>query len=88
MIAGLMALLYAWLLFGGVISRDSILLQLLYFALFLGVIYLLRASQKFYTRLGYAFLVLTIPPLLWDAVIFRLRSGDPGHCLDRIHGPI
>lgn len=70
MIAGLMALLYAWLLFGGVISRDSILLQLLYFALFLGVIYLLRASQKLYTRLGYAFLVLAIPPLLWDAVAY------------------
>jgi membrane protease YdiL (CAAX protease family) len=69
-IAGLMALLYAWLLLGGALSRDSILLQLLYFALFLGVIYLLRSSQKLYTRLGYAFLVVAIPPLLWNVVAF------------------
>jgi uncharacterized protein len=70
MIAGLMALLYAWLLFGGTISRDSLLLQLLYFSLFLVIIYLLRTSQKVYTRLGYAFLVLAIPPLLWNAVAY------------------
>ncbi len=67
-IAGLMALMYAWLLLGGAIDRSSILLQLLYLALFMGIIYLLRTSQKLYTRLGYAFLVVAIPPLLWNVV--------------------
>lgn len=70
LISGMMALLYAWILFGGVLYRDSILLQLLYFALFLGIIYLLRATQKLYTRLGFAFIVLAIPPLLWNAVTY------------------
>lgn len=65
-ITGLMALLYAWLLLGGAYSRDSILSQMLFFAIFLCVIYLLRSSQKIYARLGYAFVVLAILPLLWN----------------------
>jgi hypothetical protein len=81
LIAGLMALLYAWLLLGGAYSRFDLLMQVLYFGLFLCVMYLLQASQKLYTRLSYAFLALALPPVSWGIVqYFSKVQHNCLHC--------
>lgn len=67
-IAGLLALLYVCFLLGGSYNGRDIVVQLIYFALFGVMIFVLRASQRYYTRLSYAFLVLAIPPMLWYVV--------------------
>jgi membrane protease YdiL (CAAX protease family) len=65
-IAGLLSLLYVCFLLGGSYEGRDIVVQLIYFTLFVVMIFLLRASQQYYTKLGFAFLVLAIPPMLWN----------------------
>ncbi len=67
-IAGLLSLLYVCFLLGGSYNGRDIVVQLIYFALFGVMIFVLRASQRYYTKLAYAFLVLAIPPMLWYVV--------------------
>lgn len=67
-IAGLLSLLYVCFLLGGSYNGRDIVVQLIYFALFGVMIFLFRASQRYYTKLAYAFLVLAIPPMLWYVV--------------------
>jgi membrane protease YdiL (CAAX protease family) len=68
-IAGLLSLLYVCFLLGGSYEGD-ITTQLIYFALFGVMILVLRASQRYYTKLAFAFLVLAIPPVLWDLATY------------------
>jgi membrane protease YdiL (CAAX protease family) len=65
-VSALLALLYVCFLLGGAYQGSDIIVQLVYFALFGVMIFVLRAGQQYYTRLAYAFLVLAIPPMLWD----------------------
>jgi membrane protease YdiL (CAAX protease family) len=65
-IAGLLSLLYVFFLLGGTYEGRDIVVQFIYFALFVAMIFVLRAGQQYYTKLGFAFLVLAIPPMLWD----------------------
>jgi uncharacterized protein len=55
-------------LLGGSYNGRDIVVQLIYIALLGVMIFLLRASQRYYTKLAYAFLVLAIPPMLWYIV--------------------
>jgi membrane protease YdiL (CAAX protease family) len=65
-IAGLLSLLYVIFIVGGSYEGRDIIVQLIYFALFGVMIFVLRAGQQYYTKLGFAFLVLAIPPMLWN----------------------
>lgn len=69
-IAGLLALLYVCFLLGGSYNGRDIVIQLIYFALFGVMIFMLRASQRYYTKLAYTFLVLAIPPMMWYVVSY------------------
>jgi uncharacterized protein len=80
-IAGLLSLLYVCFLFGGSYNGRDIVVQLIYFALFGVMIFVLRASQRYYTKLAYAYLVLAIPPMLWYVVGYLgygPASPEPG----------
>lgn len=65
-IAGLLSLLYVFFLLGGSYEGRDITVQLIYFALFGVMIFMLGAGQKYYAKLAYAFLALAIPPMLWQ----------------------
>jgi CAAX protease family protein len=67
-IAGLLSLLYVFFLIGGSYNSRDIVIQLIYFALFGVMIFVLRATQRYYSQLAYAYLVLAIPPMLWYVV--------------------
>jgi membrane protease YdiL (CAAX protease family) len=67
-VAGLLSLLYVCFLLGGSYEGSDIIIQLIYFALFGVMIFVLRAGQRYYTKLAYAFLVLATPPMLWNVV--------------------
>ena len=67
-VSGLLALLYVFFLIGGSYEGSDIIVQLIYFALFGVMIFVLRQGQRYYTQLAYAFLVLAIPPMLWYVV--------------------
>jgi uncharacterized protein len=67
-IAGLLSLLYVCFLLGGSYNSRDVVIQLIYFALFGVMIFVLRASQRYYTQLSYVYLVLAIPPMLWYVV--------------------
>lgn len=67
-IAGLLSLLYVCFLLGGSYEGRDIVVQLIYFGLFGVMIFVLRARQRYYTKLAYAFLVLATPPMLWQVV--------------------
>jgi membrane protease YdiL (CAAX protease family) len=67
-IAGLLSLLYVIFIVGGSYEGRDIVMQLVYFGLFVVMIFVLGARQRYYKTLGLAFLVLAVPPLLWELI--------------------
>jgi membrane protease YdiL (CAAX protease family) len=67
-IAGLLALLYVIFIVGGSYEGRDIIVQLVYFGLFGIMIFVLGARQRYYKKMGLAFLALAIPPMLWEVI--------------------
>jgi membrane protease YdiL (CAAX protease family) len=67
-IAGLLALLYVIFVVGGSYEGRDIIIQLVYFGLFGIMIFVLGARQRYYVKLGLAFLAVAIPPMLWEVI--------------------
>ena len=74
-------MLYVIFIVGGSYEGRDIIIQLVYFGVFGVMIFVLGARQRYYVKMGLAFLAVAIPPLLWDIMDYlgyRPASPDLG----------
>jgi membrane protease YdiL (CAAX protease family) len=67
-IAVLLSLLYVIFIVGGAYEGRDIIVQLVYFGLFGIMIFVLGARQRYYRKVGLAFLLVAVPPMLWELI--------------------
>jgi uncharacterized protein len=65
-VAGLLTVMYAWLVFGNLYGIGDPVMQVVYFAIIAAVAFYLAVVQKAYKPLSFAFIAIAVPLLFWD----------------------